>query len=127
MKIIGKVNRMDSIIYTRIKELCLENNISQTRLEDELGLGKTIIAKWRHSSPNVESLMKVAEYFHVSVDYLIGISDIRATADDLAGDPDYVSIQRARERMTDQDKARMMGILRIGFDYAFSDEDKEER
>ena len=41
-------------------------------------------------------------------------------------DPDYITLQRARERMTAKDKNRMMGILKIGFDYAFSNEEKSD-
>lgn len=115
---------MDSIIFSRIKELCAENNITLNKLEAELGMSASSISKWRYSvSPTIDKIAKVANYFNVSIDYLVGASDIRSTADALAGDPDYISLQRARERMTDKDKTRMMGILRIGFDYAFSDDD----
>ena len=114
---------MDSIIFTRIKELCTENNITLNKLEAELGMSAYSISKWKRKvSPTIDKIARVANYFHVSIDYLVGASDIRSTADTLAGDPDYISLQRARERMTDQDKLRMMGILRIGFDYAFAGE-----
>lgn len=115
---------MDSIIFSRIKELCVENNITLNKLEAEMGMSTSSISKWKHTvSPTIDKIAKVANYFNVSIDYLVGASDIKSTADALAGDPDYISLQRARERMTDKDKTRMMGILRIGFDYAFSDED----
>jgi hypothetical protein len=45
----------------------------------------------------------------------------------MLGDPDYITLQRARERMTEQDRNRMMGILKIGFDYAFSDENDPQQ
>lgn len=115
---------MDSIIYTRIKELCMENDITFNKLETEVGMSTASISKWRHTvSPTIDKIVKIAAYFQVSIDYLVGASDIRSTADTLTNDPDYISLQRARERMTDKDKSRMMGILRIGFDYAFSDPD----
>ena len=115
---------MDSIIFSRIKELCAENNITLNKLEAEMGMSASSISMWKHSvSPTIDKIAKIASYFNVSIDYLVGVSDIKSTADTLAGDPDYISLQRARERMTDKDKTRMMGILRIGFDYAFSDED----
>ena len=114
---------MDSIIYTRIKELCAENDMTINKLETEMGMSPASIAKWKRSvSPTIEKISKIASYFHVSIDYLVGASDIRSTADTMAGDPDCITLQRARERMTDQDRSRMMGILKIGFDYAFSDD-----
>lgn len=115
---------MDSIIFSRIKELCAENSITLNKLEAEIGISTSSISKWKHTvSPTIDKIAKVANYFGVSIDYLVGASDIKSTADALASDPDYISLQRARERMTDKDKTRMMGILRIGFDYAFSDVD----
>jgi|P827metagenome_2_1110787.scaffolds.fasta_scaffold00532_27 transcriptional regulator with XRE-family HTH domain len=114
---------MDSTIYIRTKELCDERGMSITRLEGELGLGQYAIGRLKSSSnPTVETAMKIAGYFGVSVDYLIGASDIRTKADDLVHDNDFVSLQRARERMTDVDRDRMMAMLQIAFNKAFGDE-----
>lgn len=115
---------MDSIIFTRIKELCAENNITINKLETELGMSQYSIGRWKNSTcPTIDKISKIAEHFHVSIDYLVGASNVRSTADTMLGDPDYITLQRARERMTEQDKNRMMGILKIGFDYAFSDDE----
>lgn len=115
---------MDSIIFVRIKELCAENNITLNKLESEIGMSTSSISKWKSKfTPTIDKISKVAKYFNVSIDYIVGTSDIRSTAETLVNDPDYISLQRAREHMSDQDKTRMMGILRIGFNYAFSDED----
>ena len=113
---------MDSVIFTRIKELCAENNITINKLESELGMSQYSIGRWKSStSPTIDKISKIAEYFHVSIDYLVG------AADTMLGDPDYITLQRARERMTEQDRNRMMGILKIGFDYAFSDENDPQQ
>lgn len=113
---------MDSIIFTRIKELCAENNITVNKLESELGMSQYSIGRWKNAtSPTVDKLNRIAQYFHVSVDYLIGTTDVRTPTNELVGDQDIVSIQRAREKMTDRDKSRMMTMLKIGFEYAFSD------
>lgn len=119
---------MDSVIYTRIKELCAENNITINKLESELGMSQYSIGRWKNSTcPTIDKISKIAEYFHVSIDYLVGASNVRSTADTMLGDPDYITLQRARERMTDRDKDRMMGILKIGFDYAFSDDNNSPK
>ena len=119
---------MDSVIFTRIKELCAENNITINKLESELGMSQYSIGRWKSStSPTIDKISTIAEYFHVSIDYLVGASNVRSTADTMLGDPDYITLQRARERMTEQDRNRMMGILKIGFDYAFSDENDPQQ
>lgn len=119
---------MESVIFTRIKELCDERHISINKLETELGMSQYSIGRWKNStSPTIDKISKIADYFHVSIDYLVGATDVRSTVDDILGDPDYITLQRARERMSDRDKNRMMGILKIGFDYAFSDEDNPDK
>ena len=109
---------MESILYTRIKELCESRGISMAKLS-------SLIRKWKTTtSPSVDRVKMIAEYFGVSVDYLIGLSDIKDSAEKLVGDEDFVSLQRAKSRMSPQDKERMMGMLRLGFQEAFQDEDK---
>lgn len=76
--LIGKGKETDYIsspsagVYERILQLCSASDISVTSLEFELGIGKGLIGKWRKNSPNIISLQKVADYFNVSVDYLLG-------------------------------------------------------
>lgn len=55
----------------RIKELCRLNNISMNKLEDILGFGKGYISKLGESTPNAAKIKKIADYFNVSVDYLM--------------------------------------------------------
>lgn len=55
----------------RIKELCKLNGISMNKLEDILGFGKGYISKLNESTPNSAKIKKIADYFNVSVDYLL--------------------------------------------------------
>lgn len=57
-------------LLDRIKALCKENHVSQRKLEQALGFGNGAITKWKSSTPSVDSLQKVANYFNVSLDYL---------------------------------------------------------
>ncbi len=56
----------------RIRELANSKGLSLPNLESELGFGNGTIVKWDKSSPNTDKLQKVADYFNVSVDYLLG-------------------------------------------------------
>ena len=58
-------------MYERIKELCVKHGITIKALERELKLGNGSIGKWRVSSPSAAKLGMVADYFGVSVDYLL--------------------------------------------------------
>ena len=48
--------------------------VSQAALGEELGLTQQMISSYEKgiSSPNVEILVKIADYFHVSLDVLVG-------------------------------------------------------
>lgn len=114
---------MESIIFTRIKELCVENDITVNKLESELGMSQYSIGRWKNAtSPTIDKVSKIAKYFNVSIDYLVGATDIRTPMDTMMKDQDFISIQRAREQMSDRDRKRMMIMLRAGFDFAFSDD-----
>ena len=55
----------------RIKSLCKEYGISMNKLEETLGFGKGYISKLGSSTPNTTKIKKIADYFNVSVDYLM--------------------------------------------------------
>lgn len=55
----------------RIKTLANSRGMSLPALESELGFGNSTIVKWDKSSPNVDKLNAVANFFDVSIDYLL--------------------------------------------------------
>ena len=59
----------------RIKALCKEHGISMNKLEETLGFGKGYISKLGNSTPNADNIKKIADYFDVSVDYLMSGDD----------------------------------------------------
>lgn len=59
----------------RIKELANQRKVSVAELERALGFGNGSISKWNKQSPSTEKLKQVADYFQVSLDYLVGRSD----------------------------------------------------
>lgn len=61
--------------FERIKELAKQQGISLSKLNDAAGLGTNSIYHWKTKTPSTESLSKVADALHVSVDYLLGNTD----------------------------------------------------
>jgi len=59
-------------LVDKIRTLARQRDMSLPQLEQELGLGNGTISRWRNSSPNTEKLQKIADYFNVSMDYLLG-------------------------------------------------------
>ena len=51
--------------------LCRKNKISIAKLERDTGLGNATVRGWARSSPTVDKLKAVADYFGVTVDELL--------------------------------------------------------
>jgi transcriptional regulator with XRE-family HTH domain len=58
-------------IYERIESLRKSKGLSQGKLEKQLGFSNGSISKWKNSTPKVERLQKLADFFGVSVEYLM--------------------------------------------------------
>ena len=65
----------------RLKELRLANGLTQKELAKSIEVGRTTISEYESGKivPKHEGLLKLANYFNVSVDYLTGVSDEPAT------------------------------------------------
>jgi len=63
----------------RLKELRKECDIKQKELGAAVGLGATTVANYEsgRNKPSIPVLHAMADIFHVSVDYLIGYSDVK--------------------------------------------------
>ena len=63
----------------RLKELRKERNLTQDELGDAVGLQRVNISHYEKGNrwPQVEGLIALAQYFGVTTDYLLGISDYR--------------------------------------------------
>jgi len=61
----------------RLKELRIEKGISQRELAKATQLSQSGIVHWENNNriPNAEVIIKFAEFFGVSADYLLGLQD----------------------------------------------------
>ena len=58
----------------RLKELRKKKGLSQLRLATELNTTQNTVSRYEtgEREPGIDELIKIADYFNVSVDYLIG-------------------------------------------------------
>lgn len=63
------------MFYDLYIELCEKKNVTPTRAAVEMGISKATPTTWkkRGLTPQGETLNKIANYFGVSTDYLLGI------------------------------------------------------
>lgn len=65
------------IIGQRIKELRLENKVSQKKLADAVGVDKRAVIFWEQevNEPKASYVKRLAEFFGCTSDYLLGLTD----------------------------------------------------
>lgn len=66
-------------MVARLKQLRKEQGYSQKRLAEILGITQQAVCKYENTvvEPDIQTLIMLADLFEVTVDYLIGHSDIR--------------------------------------------------
>ena len=68
---------MENKFCERLRDLRIEKNIGQVELAASIGVSKGIISLWENGlrEPKLSNLITLAQYFKVSIDYLVGLED----------------------------------------------------
>lgn len=104
-------------LYDNVKYLAARKGMSLPDFAEELGLSRTSIYRWKTSKPSVDMIEKVAKYFDVSIEFLIGSDHIPEWAsDDDMFDLEVmlqnnVTMSYAGQELTPTEKQRVQDIL----------------
>ena len=62
------------MLNTTIKQLRIERGLNQVQLAKKLSVTKQTVSNWENDNilPSIEMLIKIADFFNVSTDYLLG-------------------------------------------------------
>lgn len=65
---------MDIKVAERIAELMRDEGINQVQLAAKIGVKQNTVRSWvlGKKEPNISSLWRLADYFEVDIDYLVG-------------------------------------------------------
>jgi len=68
---------MKNIFCERLKELRIEKGLGQIELANAISVSKGIISLWENGlrEPKLSNLIVLAQYFQVSIDYLVGLEN----------------------------------------------------
>lgn len=102
-------------LFERIKSLALSKDKNVKEVALELGFSENLFYRWKTTDPKAVDLQKVADYFDVSVDYLLGRTEKKRYYD--LTEKDERSIQKVLQSLID-DLSNVDGM-------AFSKEDGE--
>lgn len=101
-----------------LKSLRQELGMNQTQLATAIGLSRSAVAMYESGQrePDLETLYTIAEYFKVSVDYLVGKSNIKEKTPAEEGvkldDFTYALFDETKD-LTDADKEMLLGMAKM--------------
>lgn len=69
-------------MFERIKQLAKSRGKNVKEVAIDMGLGENYFYTLKTQSPKAETLEKIADYFNVSIDYLVGRTNIKSIPED---------------------------------------------
>jgi transcriptional regulator with XRE-family HTH domain len=101
----------------RLRSLRLKRNITQAQLGTAFDVAQQTIGKWEKglgASPDPETIVRLADYFSVSTDYLLGRTEY-AEVSNTPVKPKTVAAH-TDEPMTPEMEARIQELIQEAFD-----------
>lgn len=108
--------------FERVRELAKKQGLSINQLEEKLNFGKNSLYGLKKSNPNSKIIEKIADYFNVSTDYLLGRTDNpRIASDDTASEYTTEDLRKMARNaktfdgkpLTDEDVDAITNIIEI--------------
>ena len=116
--------------FERIKKLAKDHSKSLKQVAIDLGLGENYIYTLKTKQPTATNLEKLADYFHVSVDYLLGRENSRSVSDQkdlkkFLDDNLNYGMTYDGQNLTDEERERLKIALTQVF-YKYKDKFKKD-
>ncbi len=66
-------------MYSRIRNLREDKDMTQTKMAQILGMSQTVYSKYETGENDIPTniLIKLADFHHTSVDYILGLTDVK--------------------------------------------------
>jgi transcriptional regulator with XRE-family HTH domain len=122
------------MFYDRFKQLCDDRGVSCNKAALEIGLSNATPTKWLKTgaTPNSKTLQKIADYFGVSIQSLLGQDEEKTPAltkkdeRDIARDVENIMTRLADgdglmfdgDPMSDEARESMLNAIRLGLEAA---------
>lgn len=100
----------------RIAELRKENGLNQVGLGLKLNISQKMISAYENGThqPSIDTLVQLAELFNVSVDYIVGISNIKTPAEKFSKDgltPNEIELLDVFKKLDNNTQQKAIGML----------------
>ena len=101
-------------LFLKVKNLAAQKNLRLSELERRLNFSNGQIGKWKNSKPSIDKVQQVADYFDVSIDYLLDREKDSFKGEEL---PEDIRImQRAAQNMSEEDRKKAIKVFEAFFD-----------
>lgn len=105
-----------------LEQMCKNKGITLAKLASELNISPATFSRWKTGIvPKISMLVKIAEYFGVTVDSFLD-------RDYTVSEPDenFIALQRAYNKSNANDRERMLQIIKLTLPDAFEKESSDD-
>ena len=100
------------MFYQTFIQLCAQKGVKPNNVTKEIGLSTATATDWKNGSvPRDVTLQKLADYFGVSVDYLLGNAEKEKPSEEGSGGEDVVVVNRSGKRFVHHLSPEQLDIL----------------
>ena len=99
----------------RIKELRKKENLNQTNLAHRIGVSQSALSYWERGDyePDNDTLIKLADIFNVTIDYLLGRTDNPSPERDPTLDDFTYAMNNESKGLTKAEKEMLLDMAQI--------------
>ncbi len=111
-------------MYEKFAQLLKEHNVSAYKVSKETGIATATLSDWKNgrSTPKIDKLQKIAEYFNVSTNYFVTDT---STSEDLVQINPLTGKNMTKRELTQYEKVMNEATLMFNNEDV-SEEDKEK-
>lgn len=109
-----------------LKKLRKNKGLTQVQFAEIFNISSGTIAMWETNKriPDTSMLIKIAEYFDVTVDYLLGkdnISNTNKKEDPDEADQDLVILNRNAKKLSPENRKKLLDMAKVMFKEEFNE------
>lgn len=110
-------------ILNKINYLLEKNNLKQKDLTDYLGIEKSVFSSWKNGKSKSYSkyIAEIAQFFNVSIDYLLDNGKSPSGEFEELQDDDLIILNRNAKNLTPEQRKQLLDIAKVMFKEDWND------
>lgn len=100
----------------RLKQLRVERGLQQEDMAEILNLHRATISRYENNQrePDINTLINISKHFNVSIDWLLGISDHKASVKDLSSySQDFMSLYELYSSLSSENRTLLKAFTKL--------------